>query len=138
MQHLDVRSPSDETAATHSPPRESAIPVQFSYTPSDDGVDENLLILLHGLGDTQVPFANLGKQLKLPQTATMALRAPEKSVYRSVRSLRAANSNRTRTEYPIFMRRRSSGTNRSIPWATCSRTQIQLLCLAFWPGYLTT
>ena len=89
MQHLNVRSPLDENTVTHSPPRESVIPVPFSYTPSDDGVDENLLILLHGLGDTHVPFANLGKQLKLPQTATLSLRAPEKSVYCSLRSLRA-------------------------------------------------
>ena len=26
------------------------IPVPFEYNPSDDGTDENLLILLHGLG----------------------------------------------------------------------------------------
>ncbi|KAG8863169.1 hypothetical protein FRB96_009351 [Tulasnella sp. 330] len=49
---------------------------EFIYTPSDDGVDENLLILLHGLGDTHKPFANLGRSLKLPQTATLALKAP--------------------------------------------------------------
>ncbi|KAF5350525.1 hypothetical protein D9756_008704 [Leucocoprinus leucothites] len=53
------------------------IPVPFSYIPSDDGTDENLLILIHGLGDTHVPFAKMGKQLKLPQTAVLALRAPE-------------------------------------------------------------
>ncbi|EJF60353.1 hypothetical protein DICSQDRAFT_147998 [Dichomitus squalens LYAD-421 SS1] len=53
------------------------IPVPFVYNPSDDGTDENLLILLHGLGDTQVPFGKLGRQLHLPQTATLALRAPE-------------------------------------------------------------
>lgn len=81
MQHLDVRSPSDETTVTHSPPNKNAIPVPFSYNPSEDGVDENLLILLHGLGDTHVPFANLGKQLKLPQTATLAIRAPERIPY---------------------------------------------------------
>jgi len=57
------------------------IPVPFSYTPSDDGVDENLLILLHGLGDTHAPFANLGEQLKLPQTATLAIRAPDRISY---------------------------------------------------------
>lgn len=91
MQHLNVRSPPDETTGTHSPPTESAIPVPFSYTPSNDGVDENLLILLHGLGDTHVPFANLGRQLKLPQVATLALRAPEKSVYCSPRSLHAGD-----------------------------------------------
>ena len=33
---------------------------------------------------------NLGKQLKLPQTATLAIRAPEKSVHCFLRSLRAA------------------------------------------------
>ena len=31
-------------------PTQSVIPVPFSYFPSDDGTDENLLILLHGLG----------------------------------------------------------------------------------------
>ncbi|KAF9494339.1 hypothetical protein BDN71DRAFT_1375415, partial [Pleurotus eryngii] len=54
------------------------IPVPFSYTPSDDGIDENLLIFLHGLGDTHIPFAKLGRQLKLPQTAILSIRAPEK------------------------------------------------------------
>jgi hypothetical protein len=33
------------------PPQPSSVPVPFSYTPSDDGTDENLLILLHGLGE---------------------------------------------------------------------------------------
>jgi hypothetical protein len=28
-------------------------------------------------GDSHVPFAKLGRSLKLPQTATLALRAPE-------------------------------------------------------------
>lgn len=32
-------------------PQQSSVPVPFSYTPSDDGTDENLLILLHGLGE---------------------------------------------------------------------------------------
>lgn len=34
-------------------------------------------IELRGTGDTHIPFAKLGKQLKLPQTAVLALRAPE-------------------------------------------------------------
>ncbi|THH28518.1 hypothetical protein EUX98_g5673 [Antrodiella citrinella] len=63
------------------PPQANVVNVPFDYTPSDDGTDENLLILLHGLGDTHVPFARLGKQLKLPQTATLALRAPEQIPY---------------------------------------------------------
>ncbi|KAG6841802.1 hypothetical protein C0991_006686 [Blastosporella zonata] len=41
-------------------------------------LDENLLLLLHGLGDTHLPFSNLGRHLKLPQTAALALRAPER------------------------------------------------------------
>ncbi|KDQ56904.1 hypothetical protein JAAARDRAFT_194848 [Jaapia argillacea MUCL 33604] len=57
-------------------PRRSFIPVPFSYHPSDDGTDENLLILLHGLGDTHAPFSSLGRSLKLPQTATLSIRAP--------------------------------------------------------------
>ena len=32
-------------------PKDSSIPLPFFYAPSDDGVDENLLILLHGLGE---------------------------------------------------------------------------------------
>ena len=31
-------------------PTEKGIGVPFIYNPSDDGTDENLLILLHGLG----------------------------------------------------------------------------------------
>lgn len=34
----------------------------------------NVLILLHGLGDSEVPFANLGKQLNLPHTCVLAIR----------------------------------------------------------------
>ncbi|GJE93167.1 hypothetical protein PsYK624_093260 [Phanerochaete sordida] len=60
-----------------APPSEKATTVPFDYCPSDDGTDENLLILLHGLGDTHKPFGRLGRSLKLPQTATLALRAPD-------------------------------------------------------------
>ncbi|OCH94569.1 hypothetical protein OBBRIDRAFT_769275 [Obba rivulosa] len=58
-------------------PNEKKMPVPFIYHPSDDGTDENLLILLHGLGDSHVPFGNLGRSLKLPQTATLVLRGPD-------------------------------------------------------------
>ena len=34
-------------------PLSSKIPVPFAYSASDDGTDENLLILLHGLGEHQ-------------------------------------------------------------------------------------
>ncbi|KAF8208213.1 hypothetical protein K438DRAFT_1574755 [Mycena galopus ATCC 62051] len=68
------------------PPQTAKIPVPFFYAPSDDGTDENLLILLHGLGnicqlcikgDTHIPFSKLGRQFKLPQTAVLAVRAPD-------------------------------------------------------------
>jgi predicted esterase len=37
----------------------------------------NILILLHGLGDGHLPFAQLGSQLNLPETACLAIQAPE-------------------------------------------------------------
>ena len=44
-----------QSSVTASPrvkpaPTKDAISVPFDYAPSDDGTDENLLILLHGLG----------------------------------------------------------------------------------------
>lgn len=35
-----------------------------------------MLVLLHGLGDTCEAFANLGRQMKLPETAVVALQGP--------------------------------------------------------------
>lgn len=51
-------------------------PLTFTYESSPSGVDSNLLILLHGLGDTHLPFQNLGRKLagNLPQTAILSLR----------------------------------------------------------------
>lgn len=53
----------------------SQAPLRYAYSPSPTGVDSNLLILLHGLGDHLTPFYNLGKRLQatLPQTAVLAL-----------------------------------------------------------------
>eukprot|EP00611_Tribonema_gayanum_P026763 TRINITY_DN6448_c0_g1_i1.p1 TRINITY_DN6448_c0_g1~~TRINITY_DN6448_c0_g1_i1.p1 ORF type:complete len:292 (+),score=65.16 TRINITY_DN6448_c0_g1_i1:126-878(+) len=48
----------------------------FSYLPSEDGVDENLLIMLHGVGDTHRPLLQLGRSFHLPQTAVLAFQAP--------------------------------------------------------------
>jgi len=48
----------------------------FHQIPSFDGMDENLLLLLHGLGDNPGPFASLAKTLALPQTSYIALGAP--------------------------------------------------------------
>ncbi|KAF8892906.1 hypothetical protein BD779DRAFT_1507669 [Infundibulicybe gibba] len=78
MPELLIREPDhDSLPRVKLPPQQSGVPVPFVYYPSDDGTDENLLVLLHGLGDTHVPFSKLGRQLKLPQTAILALRAPE-------------------------------------------------------------
>lgn len=79
MAEIHLRECSSVTSSPRRkpPPNSARIPVPFEYTASDDGTDENLLVLLHGLGDTHVPFAKLGRSLNLPQTATLALRAPE-------------------------------------------------------------
>ncbi|RUP47208.1 hypothetical protein BC936DRAFT_146005 [Jimgerdemannia flammicorona] len=100
MQSITVK-PSFPTTSKNpkaKSPIPSATPLKFQYTPSKDGVDLNLLILFHGLGkpksrmratrvqatdaapfstgDTEKPFAQLGERLQLPQTATLAVRAP--------------------------------------------------------------
>jgi predicted esterase len=36
----------------------------------------NVLVLLHGLGDTNAPFKTLGQQMNLPETACVSLQAP--------------------------------------------------------------
>ncbi|KAG6878007.1 hypothetical protein C0992_008754 [Termitomyces sp. T32_za158] len=77
MSALYVQESFNGSPRVKKAPTKINISVPFSYTASDDGTDENLLILLHGLGDTHLPFGNLGRQLKLPQTAVLALRAPE-------------------------------------------------------------
>lgn len=70
-----LRAPRRRPSVTraHVPPV-CASALHFRH--SADGVDENLLVLLHGFGDTHVAFAALGATLRLPQTAVLALRAP--------------------------------------------------------------
>ncbi|TMW58038.1 hypothetical protein Poli38472_013512 [Pythium oligandrum] len=49
----------------------------FEIVPSADGHDpQNLVVFLHGRGDSHVPFGRLAAQMGLPQTAGIALRAP--------------------------------------------------------------
>ncbi|KAJ3417519.1 25S rRNA (adenine645-N1)-methyltransferase [Chytridiales sp. JEL 0842] len=48
------------------------------YCHSHDGVDENLLILLHGLGDRIENFIQFAVKMQLPQTALLAIQAPYK------------------------------------------------------------
>jgi predicted esterase len=44
--------------------------------PAPSNKATNILILLHGLGDTNASFTKLGQQLNLPETACMAVQAP--------------------------------------------------------------
>ena len=81
MQSINVQQPSVNQRNKAIPPNAKKIKLQFDYSPSLDGIDQNLLILLHGLGDSKTPFAKLGQQLKLPQTATISIQAPEPVPY---------------------------------------------------------
>ena len=52
---LHLRQTSEGNSPRVKPqPNTKSISVPFTYTPSDDGTDENLLILLHGLGEPGV------------------------------------------------------------------------------------
>ena len=57
----------------------SDFPSHFQLTltppPSSSPQLTNVLILLHGLGDTYTPFTELGKQLSLPETTCLSLQA---------------------------------------------------------------
>ncbi|KAF8340602.1 uncharacterized protein EI90DRAFT_3143918 [Cantharellus anzutake] len=67
-----------QSPKTKPTPEAKSFPLKFTYSNSEDGIDENLLVLLHGLGDTETPFAGLARRLRLPQTATLSLRAPDR------------------------------------------------------------
>ena len=72
--HLHEAALSSEPARRQAP---AFPPLTFSYSSAPDR-DTNLLILLHGLGDTAAPFASLAKSLNLPQTATLSLQGPQR------------------------------------------------------------
>ncbi|KAI8078910.1 Alpha/Beta hydrolase protein [Halteromyces radiatus] len=76
MQHIHVKSSKSKNYRKPIP-KASKSRLVFKYSSSPDGVDTNLLVLLHGLGDTLQPFATLGQKLQLPQTAILAVQAPE-------------------------------------------------------------
>jgi len=48
----------------------------FEYKKAKDNVDANLLVLLHGLGDTMANYCSLANSLSLPQCCTLCLQAP--------------------------------------------------------------
>lgn len=56
-------SSSSSAPRVKPPPSKDAIPVPFDYAPSDDGTDENLLILLHGLGMFFVLASRVGLEI---------------------------------------------------------------------------
>ena len=53
----------------------SSLNLSITPTPTNQP-PVNILILLHGLGDTHIPFASLAKALNLPETACISLQAP--------------------------------------------------------------
>lgn len=74
MPPINLRPIPTSTHQQHPPP---SFPTwKFEYAPSHDGKESNLLLLLHGLGDTCKPFFELGKQFKLPGTCVLSLQAP--------------------------------------------------------------
>ena len=56
---LSLRSTNEGFIKVKPRPKTSVISVPFDYNPSDDGTDENLLILLHGLGNLQPLLINV-------------------------------------------------------------------------------
>ncbi|GAA6012544.1 hypothetical protein JCM11491_005428 [Sporobolomyces phaffii] len=78
MSHFDLK-PVSTGPSVRPPPRLQQVDprlASFGYAPAPDGLDANLLIFFHGLGDTFAPFAQLGRSLNLPQTAILSLQAP--------------------------------------------------------------
>lgn len=54
----------------------ASLVLSITPPPASSPRTTNVLILLHGLGDTAVSFTNLGKQLALPETTCISLQAP--------------------------------------------------------------
>ncbi|KAF9216555.1 hypothetical protein BGZ59_009153 [Podila verticillata] len=58
-------------------PSRTCTDLKFQYQQSADGVDENLVIYFHGLGDKIEPsFTRLAASMQLPMTATCCVQAP--------------------------------------------------------------
>lgn len=51
MQSINVQSSSSAIKNKAIPPNSKKVSLQFDYNSSQDGIDHNLLILLHGLGN---------------------------------------------------------------------------------------
>ncbi|CEG73761.1 hypothetical protein RMATCC62417_09080 [Rhizopus microsporus] len=81
MQSIHVQKAASAIKNKAALPDPKKVDLKFDYSPSQDGIDHNLLILLHGLGDSKTPFTRLGQQLKLPQTAIISIQGPEEVPY---------------------------------------------------------
>ncbi|EEQ29243.1 hypothetical protein McanMca71_006647 [Microsporum canis] len=59
-------------------PKQADFPssLTVTITPPDTLRSTNILILLHGLGDTPAPFANFASGLHLPETSCITVQAP--------------------------------------------------------------
>ncbi|OJA12247.1 hypothetical protein AZE42_04080 [Rhizopogon vesiculosus] len=106
-------------ASTPSPrvkfaPQTPFIRAQFSYFPSDDGIDENLLILLHRL---------VGIDGRAARTSPLRTLGDHSSS-------RKRHSSRTQAS-PSCTKKRSSGIPPSISSATSSNGQTPLLHSTF-------
>ncbi|KAF9956529.1 hypothetical protein BGZ72_002700 [Mortierella alpina] len=74
---VDSKKTSGASPDRKPEPQSSCTSLKFKYRPSEDGVDENLVIFFHGLGDKIEPnFVKLAQSMQLPQTATCCIQAP--------------------------------------------------------------
>ncbi|KAF9964125.1 hypothetical protein BGZ70_006923 [Mortierella alpina] len=74
---VDSKKTSGASPDRKPEPKASSTTLKFKYSPSEDGVDENLVIFFHGLGDKIEPnFVKLAQSMQLPQTATCCIQAP--------------------------------------------------------------
>ena len=102
-QHVHTNSSSSKRRKELSPATKQILghtANSFIYRHSHDGIDENLVIFLHGAGDNHVPFDKLGQTMKLPQTATLSLSASMKMNLPDSSSSKS-NSNSTFVELPF-------------------------------------
>ncbi|KAI8976749.1 hypothetical protein BDB01DRAFT_304639 [Pilobolus umbonatus] len=76
MQHLNAEPLPRDYRVKAPLPDSKKVNLKFIFKPSKDGIDYNLIIFLHGLGDTEASFAKLGSDMNIPQTAILAVRAP--------------------------------------------------------------
>lgn len=87
MEHADSIAAAAPVRGAHRRPRMllPVAPAMFKagaiadlrFQHSEDGVDENLLVLLHGLGDSAAGFARFGAGMELPQTSVLSLSGPQ-------------------------------------------------------------